>query len=208
MIIFGGAPDAKNTNRDDPVFNDLWEFEINSATWTRLGPDGVNGAAATKSKPSTSISGESKEADAVWPSGRGSVQLSFVDPFLYMMGGFDGAASLPEAWRFDVDHRVWSRLAVPEPLKNTHGWWAQSAFHDTARGVVRYAGGVGIDMDSSKPKATRSELVVGQPSLSGAVGAYIRQHRAHFKPHLEQLVAASQGSLRLSWISAALFTSA
>lgn len=88
MYVFGGAPDVKTTVASDPVFDDLWCYTYSTRQWRLVRPRG----------------------DV--PSRRGSCVFEFVDPYVYLFGGFNGKDSLKDFYRLDVVTEVWQKLSI------------------------------------------------------------------------------------------------
>jgi hypothetical protein len=82
MYVLGGT-----TTEQDPVYGDLWYFDYPTKRWTEVTPLG----------------------DVPCP--RGSASLHLVEPYMYLIGGFDGKESLRDAYRLDPATHVWRRLS-------------------------------------------------------------------------------------------------
>eukprot|EP00756_Hemistasia_phaeocysticola_P004435 Hpha_TRINITY_DN12805_c0_g1::TRINITY_DN12805_c0_g1_i1::g.24338::m.24338 len=93
LYIFGGAPDMKTTTADDAVHDDLWYFDLNHKCWVEV-----------------------LYASGVRPEARGSAGCVFIDPFIYIYGGFDGSRKYGDLYRFDVDIQHWERIQPPAEL--------------------------------------------------------------------------------------------
>jgi hypothetical protein len=178
MYIFGGAPDAKNTRADDTVFQDLWEYGALTNTWRQ-----VEG-----------------EVSALWPSKRGSVTLQFVDPYIYMIGGYNGDVTLTDAWRFHVDLQQWQEVVVPSGMRAAMGLWAYGCRYDPVRSRIHFYGGFTVDM-KQEGTAAHTSVRVPPPALHSVVAAFIRKHHDAFAAQLKGLARGSGFlSPRLQWL--------
>ena len=124
MYIYGGAPDNKTTSPEDVVYDDLWRYDAWENVWERV------------------------EQLGNVPSKRGSTSLLFSDPYLYMLGGFDGTNGLDDFYRFDVDTHLWRRLEhAPEGGRWAYAHCAGRLVDQdlgSSREVFFYIGGLGL----------------------------------------------------------------
>eukprot|EP00754_Rhynchopus_humris_P007519 Rhum_TRINITY_DN13486_c0_g1::Rhum_TRINITY_DN13486_c0_g1_i1::g.60593::m.60593 len=102
LYLFGGAPDNKTTRESDIVYGDLWCFDPPTSRWTLESPPApAAGKGAACAGP---------------PRPRGSLSMHFAEPFVYVLGGFDGTRDFGDLRRFDVDLRAWSVVETPSWL--------------------------------------------------------------------------------------------
>jgi hypothetical protein len=170
LCVFGGAPDAKNTKRDDVVFNDLWFLDVQERRWREM------------PRPAANANGSS------WPRPRGSVTLAFIDPHVYLIGGFDGAGAVCDAWRFHVDREQWSTVPMPPWIAREHGLWAYAMCPNARHDQLLFWGGATPDdtpatddADTSFVHSARSmALRVPRTPLAYRLADFIRQNLQQF----------------------------
>ena len=190
VYVFGGAPKNGNTTAADVIFDDFWAYSTLTEKWRRVMPPAA-------------------EKEAPWPSRRGSCELHFVDPYVYIVGGFNGAGAVYDAWRFDVDTEQWQPLAIPEELvAGGHGFWAYASclrWGSPSGGgapgpFIEFAGGIRGTPESGETN-TRMALAVPRAlgGLRVAVVAYVRRHAGCFRADELRAVAASSASPRRGW---------
>eukprot|EP01065_Artemidia_motanka_P035760 TRINITY_DN43655_c0_g1_i1.p1 TRINITY_DN43655_c0_g1~~TRINITY_DN43655_c0_g1_i1.p1 ORF type:complete len:429 (+),score=110.17 TRINITY_DN43655_c0_g1_i1:62-1288(+) len=117
LFVFGGAPDPKTTTAADPVYDDLWRFDLDGRYWTEVTCEG-----------------------GTRPSARGSASCVFLDPFVYIYGGFDGLQDYRCMHRFDVDIQRWEQISVPVDLPPRWGHACCTLPKGAGAGFVVYGG--------------------------------------------------------------------
>eukprot|EP01062_Namystynia_karyoxenos_P063280 TRINITY_DN56090_c0_g1_i1.p1 TRINITY_DN56090_c0_g1~~TRINITY_DN56090_c0_g1_i1.p1 ORF type:complete len:523 (+),score=163.22 TRINITY_DN56090_c0_g1_i1:77-1570(+) len=117
VYVFGGAPDPKTTTAEDPVYDDLWYYDLGAQTWVEV----------------LCESGRR-------PSARGSASCVFTDPFIYIYGGFDGRQDFGCLHRFDVDLQRWEQLTVPPQLPPRWGHACSALPRAAGAGMIVYGG--------------------------------------------------------------------
>ena len=120
LYLFGGAPDNKTTRESDIVYGDLWCFDPPTSRWTLESPPAPP---PTTGAPAAGRGAPAGAAAAVCagPRPRGSLSMHFADPFVYVLGGFDGTRDFGDLHRFDVDLRAWSVVETPSWLRPRWG---------------------------------------------------------------------------------------
>ena len=86
-ILFGGQEENKRSNKENELFNDVWQLSLRPTAWSRI-PE--------------------KE---MWPAKRYGHAAVVVGSTMFVFGGKDGNGTcLNDFWSFDVDKLVWKRV--------------------------------------------------------------------------------------------------
>jgi len=96
IYFFGGY-----TKKDGDYFNDLFEFNIPTAHWTKLHPDGHK------------------------PSLRTDHSCCIFGPNLFIFGGFDGKSRFQDLFRYNIDDKCW--ISIPDGDNTPMGRFGHSA---------------------------------------------------------------------------------
>lgn len=119
MYVFGGF--VADASGDGGLTDEIWEFEFESAEWTKLGPRLDNYDDAWAARPADAI-----QFPGELPAKRfaQSMVLAGTAPALYVVGGAGGASELEEqgdVWKFDLATKAWTWLGAGESLGRFDG---------------------------------------------------------------------------------------
>jgi hypothetical protein len=95
LLIFGGW-------NGESSFNDLWEFSLNSLTWSKILPSSLEVPGKPYSEPRYNLGGFSSPTDEK----------------LYIFGGVTSLGPENDFWEFDFNSMKWERLktfSTPSP---------------------------------------------------------------------------------------------